>query len=75
MLRTPVGIHHTTGITGNAQANVDFYADLLGLRLVKRTVNHNDKTALHLVYGDGEGTPGTLLSFFAWPETARGRRG
>ena len=48
---------------------------MLGLRLVKRTVNHNDKTTLHLIYGDGEGTPGTLLSFFAWPDTARGRRG
>ncbi|EYB66805.1 hypothetical protein DEIPH_ctg069orf0006 [Deinococcus phoenicis] len=69
------GIHHTTGITGDAQANVDFYADLLGLRLVKRTVSHNDPTTLHLFYGDAAGTPGTLLSFFAWPDTARGRRG
>ncbi len=75
MATTQAGIHHTTGVTGDAQANADFYADLLGLRLVKRTVSHNDKTALHLFYGDGEGTPGTLLSFFAWPETARGRRG
>ncbi|GMA15247.1 VOC family protein [Deinococcus metallilatus] len=69
------GIHHTTGITGDAQANVDFYADLLGLRLVGRTVSHNDPTTLHLFYGDAAGTPGTLLSFFAWPDTARGRRG
>jgi phospholipase/carboxylesterase len=75
MATTQAGIHHTTGITGDAQANIDFYADLLGLRLVKRTVSHNDKTALHLFYGDGNGTPGTLLSFFAWPDTARGRRG
>lgn len=75
MVTTQAGIHHTTGITGDAQANIDFYVDLLGLRLVKRTVSHNDKTALHLFYGDGEGTPGTLLSFFAWPDTARGRRG
>lgn len=48
MATTQAGIHHATGITGDAQANVDFYAGLLGLRLVKRTVNHNDKTALHL---------------------------
>ncbi len=69
------GIHHTTGITGNAQANVDFYADLLGLKLVKRTVNHNDPGVLHLFYGDSPGDPGTLLSFFVWQDTARGRRG
>jgi phospholipase/carboxylesterase len=69
------GIHHTTGITGNSQANVDFYADLLGLKLVKRTVNHNDSTVLHLFYGDSQGNPGTLLSFFAWEDTAAGRRG
>lgn len=69
------GIHHTTAVTGNAQANVDFYADLLGMRLVKRTVNHNDPTTLHLFYGDATGSPGTLLSFFAWPDTERGRRG
>jgi phospholipase/carboxylesterase len=69
------GIHHTTGITGNAQANVDFYADLLGLRLVKRTVNHNDPNVLHLFYGNASGVPGTLLSFFVWQDTARGRRG
>lgn len=75
MLQTPAGIHHTTGVTGDAQTNVDFYADLLGLRLVKRTVNHNDRTTLHLFYGDGGGTLGTLLSFFVWPDTARGRRG
>lgn len=75
MATTQGGIHHTTGITGDAQANVDFYVELLGLRLVKRTVNHNDKTALHLFYGDATGTPGTLLSFFVWPDTARGRRG
>lgn len=72
---TRTGIHHLTGITGDAQANVDFYAGLLGLRLVKRTVNHSDRAALHLFYGDSRGTPGTLLSFFAWPDTARGRRG
>lgn len=69
------GLHHTTGITGNPQANLDFYVGLLGLRLVKRTVSHNDSTTMHLFYGDAEGSPGTLLSFFAWPDTAPGRRG
>lgn len=75
MSKAQTGIHHTTGIAGNAQANIDFYVDLLGLRLVKRTVSHNDKTTLHLFYGDAEGTPGSVLSFFVWPDTARGRRG
>lgn len=69
------GLHHTTGITGDPQANLDFYVGLLGLRLVKRTVSHNDRTTLHLFYGDAAGSPGTLLSFFAWPDTAPGRRG
>lgn len=69
------GIHHTTAITADAQANLDFYVGLLGLRLVKRTVNHNDPSTLHLFYGDAAGSPGSLLSFFAWPDTARGRRG
>ena len=69
------GIHHTTGITGNAQANVDFYVGVLGLRLVKRTVSHNDSSVLHLFYGNGSGDPGTLLSFFVWQDTAKGRRG
>lgn len=68
-------IHHLTAITGNAQANIDFYVGLLGLRLVKRTVSHSDTSTLHLFYGDGAGSPGTILSFFAWPDTAQGRRG
>jgi glyoxalase family protein len=51
------GLHHTTGITGDAQANVDFYAGLLGLRLVMRTVNHEDPGTLHLFYGDAKAAP------------------
>lgn len=69
------GLHHLTGITGDAQANVDFYAGLLGLRLVMRTVNHEDPGALHLFYGDAHARPGSLVTFFAWPDTAHGRRG
>lgn len=57
------GIHHTTGIIGDAQAVVGFYAGLLGLRLVMRTVNHEDPGTLHLVYGDAHARPGTFLSF------------
>lgn len=69
------GLHHVTGITGDVQANVDFYLGLLGLRLVKRTVNHQDPSTLHLFYAPGDGRPGTVLTFFAWPDTAAGRRG
>ena len=69
------GIHHVTAIAGDAQENVNFYAGLLGLRLVKRTVNFDDPQSYHLYYGDGAGNPGTLLTFFAWPGARRGRPG
>lgn len=69
------GVHHVTGITSDVQANVDFYAGLLGLRLVKQTINHSDPGVLHLFYGDAAANPGTLLTFFAWPDGAGGRRG
>ena len=69
------GIHHVTAIAGDAQENVNFYAGLLGLRLVKRTVNFDDPQSYHLYYGDGLGRPGTLLTFFAWPNGRRGRPG
>ncbi len=72
---TASGLHHVTGITGDVQANVDFYVGLLGLRLVKRTVNHQDPSTLHLFYAPTDGRPGTGLTFFAWPDTALGRRG
>ncbi len=69
------GIHHVTAIAGGPQQNVDFYAGLLGLRLVKQTVNFDDPSSYHFYYGDGLGRPGTLLTFFAWPGAHRGRRG
>ncbi len=72
---TTLGLHHVTAITGDIQANVDFYAGVLGLRLVKVTVNHNDAQTLHVFYGDADGSPGSLLSFFVWPGGSRGRRG
>jgi glyoxalase family protein len=69
------GLHHITMITGDAQRNVDFYADLLGLRLVKKTVNFDAPDAYHLYFGDEQGSPGTLLTWFEFRDAARGRAG
>ena len=69
------GLHHITMITGDAQANVDFYADLLGLRLVKKTVNFDQPDAYHLYFGDEAGTPGSLLTWFEFVGARRGRAG
>lgn len=69
------GIHHVTAIASDPQSNVDFYAGVLGLRLVKLTVNFDDPTTYHLYYGDEAGQPGTILTFFPWPGARRGRRG
>ena len=68
------GIHHLTAITADAPANLRFYTNMLGLRLVKKTVNQDDTSAYHLFYADGEATPGTDLTFFDWP-VGRERRG
>jgi len=70
-----LGIHHVTAIAGDPQRNVDFYTSVLGLRLVKLTVNFDDPSAYHLYYGDEAGHPGTILTFFAWPDARRGRQG
>ena len=69
------GIHHVTAIAGDPQANFDFYAKFLGLRLIKRTINFDDPGTYHLYYGDGVGSPSTILTFFPWPHAARGRVG
>jgi glyoxalase family protein len=69
------GIHHVTCITGDAPANVDFYARVLGLRMVKKTVNQDDPTVYHLFYADEEGSPGADITFFEYPGVARGRPG
>jgi glyoxalase family protein len=69
------GLHHITAISGPAQRNLDFYAHLLGLRFVKRTVNFDDPGTYHLYYGNEVGTPGTVLTFFPWEGVAPGRRG
>jgi glyoxalase family protein len=66
------GIHHVTAIAGDPQKNLDFYMGLLGLRLVKLTVNFDDPATYHLYYGDQIGHPGTILTFFPWRELLRG---
>lgn len=70
-----LGIHHVTAIAGDAQANLDFYTRVLGLRLVKRSVNQDAPTTYHLFYADAAGTPGTDITFFPWPEMGPGRSG
>jgi glyoxalase family protein len=69
------GIHHVTAITSDPQNNIDFYTHILGLRLVKVTVNQDDPTSYHLYYGDELGHPGTILTFFHWPDLPKGQRG
>src|ERR687897_2085943 len=69
------GIHHVTAIASDPQRNLDFYAGLLGLRLVKRTVNFDDPGTYHLYYGDGDGSPGSIMTFFPWPGAPQCRIG
>jgi glyoxalase family protein len=69
------GIHHITAITADAPGNVDFYARVLGLRLVKKTVNFDAPDVYHLYYGDEQGAPGSILTFFEFPGAAPGRHG
>jgi glyoxalase family protein len=67
------GIHHITAVAGDPQRNYQFYAKLLGLRLVKKTVNFDDPTVYHLYYGNESGQPGTILTFFPWEELQNGQ--
>jgi glyoxalase family protein len=69
------GLHHVTAIASDPQRNADFYAKTLGMRLIKQTVNFDAPEVYHLYYGDAAGTPGTVMTFFPWPGTPRGRRG
>ena len=69
------GLHHITAISGPAQENLDFYVGVLGMRLVKKSVNQDDPGTYHLFYADAEGRPGTDLTFFPWPQLARPRMG
>ena len=69
------GVHHVTAITADAPRNVDFYTRVLGLRLVKKTVNQDDPTVYHLFYADEEGSAGADITFFEYPGAIPGRPG
>ena len=69
------GMHHITMITGDARKNVEFYADVLGMRMIKKTVNFDSPDAYHLYYGDEQGSPGSILTWFEFPDAAPGRAG
>jgi len=71
----PHGLHHVTAIASSPQRNVDFYTRTLGLRLVKQTVNFDAPDSYHLYYGDEQGSPSSLLTFFPWPDVPKGRQG
>jgi glyoxalase family protein len=74
-MQTVRGLHHVTAIAGPAQENLDFYAGVLGMRLVKKSVNQDDPGTYHLFYADAEGHPGTDLTFFPWAQMAPSREG
>lgn len=74
-MRKTKGIHHISAIVGDPQENIDFYAKLLGLRLVKQTVNFDDPGSYHFYFGDQVGSPGTIITFFPWQGARRGRVG
>lgn len=75
MKKQTTGIHHITAIVGHPQENIDFYAGVLGLRLVKQTVNFDDPGTYHLYFGNGGGEPGTIITFFPWADAYKGRIG
>jgi len=70
-----LGLHHVTAISSDPRLTIDFYTRILGLRLVKLTVNFDDPSTYHLYFGDEHGSPGTILTFFAWPGQPAGRKG
>lgn len=75
MSKKTMGIHHITAIVGHPQENVDFYAGVLGLRLVKKTVNFDDPGTYHLYFGNEGGKPGTIITFFPWADAYQGKIG
>ncbi|MBV8279378.1 MAG: ring-cleaving dioxygenase [Verrucomicrobia bacterium] len=70
-----LGLHHVTAVAGDPQRNLDFFSGVLGMRLVKLTVAFDHPSNYHLYYGDGKGTPGSILTFFPWPSVMKGRHG
>lgn len=75
MRKKTMGIHHISAIVGHPQENVDFYSGVLGLRLIKQTVNFDDPSTYHLYFGDKGGKPGTVITFFPWPDATQGKIG
>jgi glyoxalase family protein len=75
MVKGVLGLHHVTAISSDPQKTLDFYTKILGLRLIKLTVNYDDPSTYHLYFGDEIGHPGTVLTFFPWPGQPRGRKG
>lgn len=75
MEKSIAGVHHITAITDDPQRNLDFYVGVLGLRFVKKTVNFDAPDTYHFYYGDDLGRPGTILTFFVWPQLPRGQHG
>jgi catechol 2,3-dioxygenase-like lactoylglutathione lyase family enzyme len=75
MVKGVLGLHHVTAISNDPQKTLDFYTKILGLRLIKLTVNYDDPSTYHLYFGDEIGNPGTVLTFFPWPGQPRGRKG
>src|SRR5438132_6788477 len=75
MVKGVLGLHHVTAISSDAQTTLDFFTKILGLRLIKLTVNYDDRSTYHVYFGDEIGHPGTVLTFFPWPGQPRGRKG
>src|SRR6266487_2497757 len=75
MVRGVLGLHHVTAISSDPQKTLDFYTKILGLRLIKLTINYDDPGTYHVYFGDEIGHPGTVLTFFPWPGQPRGRKG
>ena len=75
MVKGVLGLHHVTAISSDPQKTLDFYTKILGLRLIKLTVNYDDPSTYHIYFGDDIGHPGTVLTFFPWPGQPRGRKG
>ena len=75
MINQIQGLHHVTSLASDAHTNNDFFTNTLGLRRVKKTVNFDAPNVYHLYYGDEMGTPGTVMTYFPFPQAARGQRG
>ncbi len=75
MVKGVLGLHHVTAISSDPQSTLDFYTKILGLRLIKLTVNYDDPSTYHVYFGDEIGHPGTVLTFFPWTGQPRGRKG